>query len=64
MNAAELRAVRGKLRMTQAAFGAALGYTSAPQVRVSELERAVVPISRPVEIICRYLEKYGALEAG
>jgi transcriptional regulator with XRE-family HTH domain len=57
MTGTRLRAIRKKLGLTQSAFGTALGYKSAPQVRVSELERGVVPISRQVEIICGYLER-------
>ena len=61
MSAGDIKALRERLGLTQAQFGTALGFTTAPQVRVSELERGKVEASPMVTRLCAYIERYGVL---
>lgn len=56
----EFSAIRRKLKLTQQAFGHALGFVD-PQGQVSRIEIGKVAVSNQVEIIVRYMEKYGVL---
>lgn len=57
----QLKKLRIKLGLTQEQFGTALGY-STPKIRVSELENGKTPITKQVEIICKYIEKFGLIK--
>ena len=62
MNKEEFKALREGLGLSQQEFGVALGFgDSGANVRVSEIERGDSPISRHVEIICRYMARFGPL---
>ena len=63
MSAQDIKALRERLGLTQAQFGTALGFTTAPQVRVSELERGKVEPSPMVTRLCLYIAQYGVLAA-
>jgi len=61
MKPEKIKSIRIENKKTQKEFGKLLGFGSASQIRVSELENGKVPISKQVEIILKYLSKYGAL---
>lgn len=57
--------MREKLDLSQQQFGEALGFREAgAKMRVSEIERGDIPISRHVEVLCQYIGKFGVLDLG
>jgi DNA-binding transcriptional regulator YiaG len=48
--------LRRRLRLTQTSFGVLLGYAN-PQIRVSELERGIVPVSGKLRVILGLLAR-------
>lgn len=62
MNRKAFKQLRERLELSQQQFGLALGfYEFGARFRVSEIERGDKPISRHVEILCQYMERYGIL---
>ncbi len=61
MSAAQLRAARLSLGMTQVEFGLQLGYRH-PQVRVAELEAGRAVISRRTRLLVMHLLRSGPIE--
>lgn len=55
MRRAKFIALRRRTGLSQRAFGEKLGF-SAPQPRVSEIERGKSPISMAVEAACKLIE--------
>ena len=60
MTNAEFKAIRSKLKLSQKEFGSALGFVD-PQGQVSRIETGKVGVSKQVEIICLYIQRYGIL---
>jgi transcriptional regulator with XRE-family HTH domain len=58
----EFKALRENVHLTQQQFGEILGFGKAgARMRVSEIERGDAPVSRPVEILCQYIEYFGLI---
>lgn len=63
MSGEELKELREKLGMTAKEFGVAVGFSErSAQIRIYEYEGDKAPISRPVELLCKYIKRYGVLE--
>ena len=63
MTKEEFKALREGLGLSQQEFGAALGFgENGANVRISEIERGDASVSRHVEIICRYMARFGLLD--
>ena len=63
MNRREFKAIRQDLNLSQQQFGMILGFGEpGAKMRVSEIERGDIPISRHVEVLCRYIERFGILD--
>jgi transcriptional regulator with XRE-family HTH domain len=63
MKPQKIRDIRLNLNLTQSDFGKLLGYApESANIRVSELENGKVRITHTIEILLRYIEKYGVLE--
>lgn len=56
----DFKQLREDLGMKQAEFGRLFGFT-APQVRVTEIETGRIKVSAQVEMLCRYIRKFGIL---
>jgi DNA-binding transcriptional regulator YiaG len=62
MSGAEIKELREKLGMTAKEFGVAVGFSErSAQIRIYEYEGEKTPVSRPVELLCKYIKKYGVL---
>lgn len=63
VNRRAFKAIREGLNLSQYQFGLILGFGEpGSRNRVSEIERGDATISRHVEALCRYIEKFGILE--
>ncbi len=62
MNRYTIKSLRKRLALSQQEFGEELGFGEGSRFRVSEIERGDAPISRHVEKLCRYIERYGILK--